>query len=129
MLRKRNTGPADVRSGLLEAYSTKHKTLDQKVTGGERPKGDSDNNRSPKQGLAQLIGVLPDPLEERMTHLALVNKPVGDNARKAAMKKRTQRKSKVMGKPAWTKRDRTSGEFLAVKKSARKFKGLRREKA
>jgi len=37
-----------------------------------------------------------------MAHLALVNKPVGDNARKAAMKKRTQRKSKVMGKPAWT---------------------------
>jgi hypothetical protein len=34
-----------------------------------------------------------------------------------------------MGKPAWTKRDRTSGELLAVKKSARKFKGLRREKA
>ena len=64
-----------------------------------------------------------------MAHLALVNKPVGDNARMAAMKKRTQRKSKVMGKPAWTKRDRTSGEFLAVKKSARKFKGLRREKA
>lgn len=42
--------------------------------------------------------------------------------------KRTQRKSKVMGKPAWTKRDKKSGEFMAVKKSAKKFKGVRREK-
>jgi hypothetical protein len=33
-----------------------------------------------------------------------------------------------MGKPAWTKRDKTSGEFMAVKKSAKKFKGVRREK-
>jgi hypothetical protein len=44
------------------------------------------------------------------------------------VKKRTQRKTAVMGKPAWTKRDRTSGEFMAVKKSAKKFKGVRREK-
>jgi hypothetical protein len=29
-----------------------------------------------------------------------VNKPVGDNARKGAVKKRTQRKTAVMGKPA-----------------------------
>ena len=34
-----------------------------------------------------------------------VNKPIGDNARKGAVKKRTQLKSKVMGRPAWTKRD------------------------
>jgi hypothetical protein len=33
-----------------------------------------------------------------------------------------------MGKPAWTKRDKRSGEFMAVKKSAKKFKGVRREK-
>jgi hypothetical protein len=32
-----------------------------------------------------------------------VNKPVGDNARKGAVKKRAQRKTAVMGKPAWTK--------------------------
>jgi hypothetical protein len=57
-----------------------------------------------------------------------VNKPVGDNARKGAVKKRTQLKSKLMGKAAWTKRDKTSGEFLAVKNSAKKFKGVRREK-
>lgn len=57
-----------------------------------------------------------------------VNKPVGDNARKGAVKKRTQLKGKLQGQTAWTKRDKTSGEFMAVKKSAKKFKGVRREK-
>jgi hypothetical protein len=33
-----------------------------------------------------------------------------------------------MGKTAWTKRDKTSGEFMSVKKSKKKFKGVRREK-
>ena len=47
MLRKRNAGPADVRSGLLEAYSTKHKSLDQKVSGGEQAEEGGDNNGSP----------------------------------------------------------------------------------
>jgi hypothetical protein len=32
-----------------------------------------------------------------------------------------------MGKPAWTKRDKTSGEFTAVKKSAKKFEDVPRE--
>jgi hypothetical protein len=57
-----------------------------------------------------------------------VNKPVGDNARKGAVKKRSQLKTKVQGEAVWTKRDKTSGEFMAVKKSAKKFKGVRREK-
>jgi hypothetical protein len=47
-----NTGPADVRSGLLEAYSTKHKSLGQKVSGGEHPEKDGDDNGSPHQGHA-----------------------------------------------------------------------------
>jgi hypothetical protein len=34
-----------------------------------------------------------------------------------------------MRKPAWTKRDKTSGEFMAVKKSAETFRGVRRENA
>jgi len=55
------------------------------------------------------------------------NKPHGDNARKGAVRKRTQRKGKLMGKTAWTKRDKTSGEFMAVKKSPKKFKGVRKE--
>ena len=57
-----------------------------------------------------------------------VNKPVGDNARKGAVKKRTQRKGKLMGKTAWTKRSKESGQFMDVKKSKKKFKGVRREK-
>jgi hypothetical protein len=61
-----------------------------------------------------------------------VNKPVGDNARKGTVKKRTPRKTKLGGITAWTKRDKTSGEFMAVKKpavkktAAKKFKGVRR---
>jgi hypothetical protein len=64
-----------------------------------------------------------------------VNRPVGDNARKGAVKKRTQVKTSLGGASAWTKRSKTSGEFMAVKKpplkktkSAKKFKGVRREK-
>ena len=64
-----------------------------------------------------------------------VNKPVGDSARKGAVKKRTQLKTKLGGVTAFTKRSKTSGEFLAVKKpakgkkAAKKFKGVRVEKA
>jgi hypothetical protein len=57
-----------------------------------------------------------------------VNKPKGDNARKGAVRKRTQLKSKLQGKTAWTKRNKTSGKFMDVKKSAKKFKGVPREK-
>lgn len=38
-----------------------------------------------------------------------VNKPTGDNARKGAVKKRSQLKGKLQGKPAWTKRDPGNG--------------------
>ena len=63
------------------------------------------------------------------------NKPTGDKARKGAVKKRTQRKTTLGGASAWTKRSKKSGEFMAVKKpakktkAAKKFKGVRREKA
>jgi hypothetical protein len=62
-----------------------------------------------------------------------VNKPVGDNARKGAVRKRSQVNTKIGGASGWTKRDRTSGEFMAVKKpaakrAAKKFKGVRRER-
>ena len=56
-----------------------------------------------------------------------VNKPKGDNARKGAVKKRTQGKGKLMGKTAWTKRDKISGKFMDVKKSPKRFKDVRRE--
>jgi hypothetical protein len=57
-----------------------------------------------------------------------VNKPVGDNARKGAVRKRTQLKGKLMGKPVWTKRSKETGKFMDVKKSKKKFKGVRKEK-
>ena len=49
-----------------------------------------------------------------------VNKPVGDNARKGAVKKRTQLKTTLGGATAWTKRNKKGGEFTAVKKPAKK---------
>jgi len=58
-----------------------------------------------------------------------VNKPKGDNARKGAVKKRSQLATKTMGKKTWTKRDKTTGEFMDQKASAKKkYKGVRREK-
>ncbi len=64
---------------------------------------------------------------ERLFDVAM-NKPVGDNFRKGAAKKRTELKTKAMGKAAWTKRDKTSGEFMVVKKSEKKSNGVREEK-
>lgn len=55
-----------------------------------------------------------------------VNKPKGDNARKGAVKKRTQLKNPLT--KTSTKRSKNGGQFMAVKKSAKKFKGVRREK-
>jgi hypothetical protein len=55
------------------------------------------------------------------------NEPTGDNRRIGAVRKRSQRKGKLMGKTAWTKRSRESGRFMDVKKSKKKFKGVRRE--
>jgi hypothetical protein len=52
-----------------------------------------------------------------------VNKPVGDNARKGAVKKRTQLKTTLGGATAWTQRSKTSGEFMAIKRPAKKKKG------
>jgi hypothetical protein len=62
-----------------------------------------------------------------------VNKPTGDNARKGAVKKRSQTKTTLAGASAWTKRNRSSGEFMALKRpskkeAAKKFKGVRTEK-
>jgi hypothetical protein len=59
-----------------------------------------------------------------------VNKPKGDNARKGAVRKRSQLKTKIEGKSHWTKRSRESGQFMDQKKSSRAkpFKGVRKEK-
>jgi hypothetical protein len=56
------------------------------------------------------------------------NKPAGDNRRVGAVRKRSQLKGKVTGKRTWTKRDKTDGKFMAMKKSKKKFKGVRSER-
>ena len=59
-----------------------------------------------------------------------VNKPVGDNARRGAVRKRSQLKTEIEGESRWTKRSRATGQFMDQKAtaSAKKFKGVRREK-
>ena len=54
------------------------------------------------------------------------NPPAGDGHRNGAVRKRSQVRSTLTGKE--TKRDRTSGEFMAQKKDEGKFKGVRNEK-
>ncbi len=57
-----------------------------------------------------------------------VNKPAGDNARKGAVRKRSQLRTKMQGEAHWTERSRKTGRFMDVKADATKFKGLRKEK-
>jgi hypothetical protein len=56
-----------------------------------------------------------------------VNKPVGDNARKGAVRKRSQLETKIMGEKHWSKRSKESGQFMDQKEKG-KFKGVRRER-
>ena len=53
---------------------------------------------------------------------------IGDNARKGAVRKRSQLKVKVEGEDRWTKRNKSTGAFMAQTKTAKKFKGVRRER-
>ena len=59
-----------------------------------------------------------------------VNKPTGDNARKGAVRKRSQLATKIQGEETWTKRNKTSGEFVSQKKAPakKKYKGVRTER-
>jgi hypothetical protein len=54
------------------------------------------------------------------------NKPIGDNARKGAVKQRSQ----VLNTKTnlYVKRDTETGKFMDVKTSGGKFKGVRKEK-
>lgn len=55
------------------------------------------------------------------------NKPYGDNARKGAVKNRTQVQNPKTG--LWVKRDSVTGRFMDVKTSSNKpFKGVTKEK-
>ena len=59
-----------------------------------------------------------------------VNKPTGDNARKGAVRKRSQLAAKIQGEDTWTKRSKESGEFMSQKKAPakKKYKGVRKER-
>ena len=56
------------------------------------------------------------------------NEPTGDGRRIGAVKKRTQLKTKIMGEEHYTKRDKTTGQFLNQKADDKKFKGVRKER-
>lgn len=58
-------------------------------------------------------------------HLA-TNKPAGDGHRNGAVRKRRQLKDGIFSKE--TKRDVSTGEFMAQKKDGDKFKGVRKER-
>lgn len=55
-----------------------------------------------------------------------VNKPTGDNARIGAIRKRSQTYNTKTS--LYVKRDRTTGQFMDVKTSGGKFKGVRKER-
>lgn len=55
-----------------------------------------------------------------------VNKPYGDNARKGAVRERSQVLNPRTG--LYVKRDLTTGQFMDVKTTGGKFKGVRKEK-
>ena len=52
-----------------------------------------------------------------------VNKPVGDNAGKGAVGKRSQLKGKVQGELHWTKRSKASGRFMDKSAMASSLQG------
>jgi hypothetical protein len=63
-----------------------------------------------------------------------VNKPVGENARKGAVKNAPSSRLNWAARPRGPKRNRPSGELMDVqnpakkKKAGKKFKGVRRER-
>lgn len=54
------------------------------------------------------------------------NAPYGDNARKGAVKGRSQTFNPKTS--TWVKRDTTTGKFMDAKKDGTPFKGVRKEK-
>jgi hypothetical protein len=55
------------------------------------------------------------------------NKPMDDNGRKGALRKRSQLTTKMAGEEHWTKRSRSAGRFLDVKQDGGEFRGASRE--
>ena len=55
-----------------------------------------------------------------------INKPYGDNARRGAVRNRTQVFNPSNGR--WTKRNPDTGRFMDQKSDGNPFKGVRRER-
>jgi hypothetical protein len=55
-----------------------------------------------------------------------VNKPYVDNARKGAVRDRSQTYNGKIDR--WTKRDAETGQFMDQKQDGKPFKGVRKEK-
>ena len=55
------------------------------------------------------------------------NAPAGDGHRNGAVRKRAQLETKVMGEEHYTKRDKSTGQFMDQKENGKKFKGVRKE--
>ncbi len=55
-----------------------------------------------------------------------VNKPYGDNARRGAVRDRSQTYNRTTGR--WTKRDTGTGQFIDQNQDGTPFKGVRKEK-
>jgi hypothetical protein len=70
--------------------------------------------------------VLIDSINNLKKNKMAKNKPVGDNARKGAVKQRSQ----VLNPKTnlYVKRDTETGKFMDVKTSGGKFKGVSKEK-
>ena len=56
------------------------------------------------------------------------NAPAGDGHRNGAIRKRSQLKTKVMGEERFTKRDKSTGQFMDQKEDGEEFKGVRKER-
>jgi len=56
------------------------------------------------------------------------NPPTGDNHRNGAVRQRSQLKTSIMGEEHFTKRSKSTGQFLDQKTEGKKFKGVRKEK-
>ncbi len=54
------------------------------------------------------------------------NKPIGDNSRKGAVRKRTQTYNPKINR--YVKRNKENGQFMDVKSNKIKFKGITKEK-
>jgi hypothetical protein len=65
-----------------------------------------------------------DQLTKRQTMAK--NAPIGDSARKGAVRQRSQVFNPVTD--TWVKRDATNGQFMDQKKDGDPFKGVRKEK-